>query len=170
MTRPRLTPADLEPLLPQWQAARDILRTHQLGANLDDLAALLTLKIIAITWSQIAPHLPHHTPAPEALMPDYIRMKDIPHDPHLTADDKLRLLAGLLIELGTAMMLNMFHGEAHGAELYKLHGGVVRYDNDGEPYVPKDAFTDPTATTPAEDSAAIILLAEEDWTDDHPDL
>lgn len=54
MTRPRPAPEDLEILVPQHQAARDILRRWRLGDSLDDLAAILVLKIVAITWRQVS--------------------------------------------------------------------------------------------------------------------
>jgi hypothetical protein len=58
VTRPRPAPEDLEILVPQWQAARDILRRWPLGDSLDDLAAILVLKTVAITWRQVSDALP----------------------------------------------------------------------------------------------------------------
>lgn len=67
MTRPRPAPEDLEILVPQHQAARDILRRWRLGDSLDDLAAILVLKIVAITWKQVSSAL-----SPEERIPPMI--------------------------------------------------------------------------------------------------
>jgi hypothetical protein len=42
-----------------------------------------------------------------------------------------------LEELGVAQALVMMHGREHGAEVYAAHGGRVRFDDDGEPVVPR---------------------------------
>lgn len=67
MIRPRLTAQDLEILVPQWQAARDILRRWPLGGSVDELAALLVLKTVAITWKQVSDALSHDERTPVIL-------------------------------------------------------------------------------------------------------
>ncbi len=58
MTRPKVTDEEVAVILPQYNEVYRILRNHPLGARLDDLAALLTLKVIAITWGQVREVMP----------------------------------------------------------------------------------------------------------------
>lgn len=54
---------DLELLRPQYEAVRKALADYRLSASLDDLAAFITLKVVAITWGQVieaAPELRGH--------------------------------------------------------------------------------------------------------------
>lgn len=51
---------DLAVLQPQYRAVLDILRQHKLGRDLESLAGVITLKVVAMTWGQvteIAPEL-----------------------------------------------------------------------------------------------------------------
>jgi hypothetical protein len=66
---------------------------------------------------------------------DWIRIGDIARS-DLTADQKIALTAMVVEELGVAQALVMIHGQKHGAEVYALHGGHVRFGDDGEPVVP----------------------------------
>jgi hypothetical protein len=66
----------------------------------------------------------------------WIRIRDIPGS-DLAAGRKIALVAMALEELGVAQALVMMHGRDRGAEVYAAHGSCVRFDDDGEPVVPR---------------------------------
>jgi len=51
--------------VPQFAAVRDLLRVHQLGISLDDLAAAIALRVIIITWTQVRHALAVTAPPPD---------------------------------------------------------------------------------------------------------
>lgn len=53
----------------------------------------------------------------------------------LNADQMLAAIEMATIELGIAMALSMIHGD-RWPEVYKAHGGHIRFDASGEPCVP----------------------------------
>ena len=53
----------------------------------------------------------------------------------LDSEDALSAVSLALQELCVAQALVMIHGQSHGAEVYKMHGGHVRFNEKGEPVI-----------------------------------
>lgn len=64
----RVTEEQLQVLEPQFKAAMDVLRAWPLGRPVSDLAALLVLKVIAVTSGQLGE------------LGVYDRVKEVPAD------------------------------------------------------------------------------------------
>lgn len=49
---------DLAVLEPQYREVRKLLADHRLSGSLDELAAAITLKVVAMTWAQVTEAAP----------------------------------------------------------------------------------------------------------------
>jgi hypothetical protein len=65
----------------------------------------------------------------------YVRLVDLA-DAGLTSGQVIAAAALAVTELGTAHALVMIHGEWRGAARYFEAGGRVRFDAQGDPWVP----------------------------------
>lgn len=68
----------------------------------------------------------------------YIRLKDIPHAATLGPGAKLVLIHHSMVELAMAQTYMIIHGD-NAAEVYVQRGGLIRFDDDGEPVIPVSA-------------------------------